>query len=140
MAARKKTATRKTAATGAAKKKTAPRKAATTPKRVTAIKEKSSRVVVLRELAERTDLSRKQVAAVLDELGVLIGRHVKKQAVGEFTLAGLLKIKVVNKPRRPARKGVPNPFRPGETMDVAAKPASRQVKILPLKKLKEMAG
>jgi hypothetical protein len=32
----------------------------------------------------------------------------------------------------------PNPFRPGETMDVAAKAASRKVKVLPLKKLKAM--
>ena len=51
---------------------------------------------------------------------------------------GLLKVKVVQTPARPARKGVPNPFRPGEIMDVAAKPARRKVKILPLKKLKAM--
>ena len=34
---------------------------------------------------------------------------------------------------------VQNPFRPGETMDVKAKPASTSVKVLPLKKLKDMA-
>jgi hypothetical protein len=34
---------------------------------------------------------------------------------------------------------VPNPFRPGELMDVAAKPATTRVKVLPLKKMKEMA-
>ena len=48
-------------------------------------------------------------------------------------------IKVVKKPAQGARKNVPNPFRPGETMDVKAKPASTSVKVLPLKKLKEMA-
>jgi hypothetical protein len=42
------------------------------------------------------------------------------------------------KPARKAQKGVPNPFRPGELMDVAAKPASIRVKALPLKKLKDM--
>jgi hypothetical protein len=56
-----------------------------------------------------------------------------------FTLPGLLKIKTVKKPARPARKGVPNPFKPGELMDVAAKPASVRVKITPLKKVKDMA-
>ncbi len=57
----------------------------------------------------------------------------------DFTLPGLLKIKTVKKPAQKARKGVPNPLRPGETMDVAAKPASTKVKVLPLKKLKDMA-
>ncbi len=77
---------------------------------------------------------------MLDELGVVIERHIKKRAVGEFTLPGLLKIKSVKKPARRARKNVPNPFKPGELMDVAAKPASVSVKITPLKKLKEMAN
>ena len=94
---------------------------------------------MLTELAERTELSRKQVGRVLDELSGLIERHIgKRSGVGLFTLPGLLKVKVVQTPARPARKGVPNPFRPGETMDVAAKPASRKVRILPLKKMKGM--
>ena len=41
-------------------------------------------------------------------------------------------------PAKPARKGVPNPFKPGELMDVAAKPASTKIKVRPLKNLKEM--
>ena len=89
------------------------------------------------EISENTDLSKKQVTAVLDELKDLIERHVKKGSTGEFTLPGLLKIKTVKKPARKARKGVPNPFRPGEVMDVAAKPASTKVKVLPLKALKD---
>jgi nucleoid DNA-binding protein len=93
---------------------------------------------IVAELAESTALSKKQVSQVLDELASLIERHVSKRGVGTFTLPGLLKVKVVQTPARPARKGVPNPFRPGEIMDVAAKPARRKVKILPLKKLKAM--
>jgi nucleoid DNA-binding protein len=93
---------------------------------------------ILAELTDSTDLSKKDVGRVLDEMAVLIERHITKRSVGTFTLPGLLKIKVVQTPARPARNGVPNPFRPGETMDVAAKPASRKVKILPLKKLKAM--
>ena len=94
---------------------------------------------LLAEISENTGLAKKDVAAVLDDLADQIDRHVKKGAVGQFTLPGLLKIKTVKKPARKAQKDVPNPFRPGETMDVAAKPASVQVKALALKKLKDMA-
>jgi len=93
---------------------------------------------VLVELAESTELSKKDVGRVLDALASLIERHLAKKSVGVFVLRGLLKVKVIQTPARPARKGVPNPFKPGETMDVAAKPARRKVKVLPLKKLKAM--
>lgn len=110
-----------------------------TVKKTTAITEKYTKTAILAEIAMNTELSRKQVDAVLNELGVIIERHIKKRGVGEFTLPGLLKIKAVKKPAQPARKNVPNPFKPGEVMDVAKKPASTRVKILPLKKLKEFA-
>lgn len=109
-------------------------------KKSTAVKKPMTKTQLTAEIAENTGLSKKDVAAVFDELGVAIERHVKKNAVGTFTLPGLLKIKTVKKPARKAKKGVPNPFRPGETMDVAAKPASTVVKVQPLKKLKDMAG
>ena len=107
--------------------------------KVTALKEAMTKTQLLEQVAENTGLSKKDVAAVLDELGVAIERHIKKRAVGEFTLPGLLKIKCVTRPVRPARKGVPNPFRPGELMDIPRKPATARVKVLPLKKLKEFA-
>jgi len=108
-------------------------------KKKPAIKEKYTKTAILSEIAENTELSRKQVASVFNELAELIERHVKKGGAGEFTLPGLLKIKTVKKPARKARKGVPNPFRPGELMDAAAKPASTRIKVLPLKGLKEFA-
>jgi len=108
-------------------------------KKNTALPKPMNKTQLLTEIAENTDLSKKDVASVLDELGVVINRHVKKRGVGSFTLPGLLKIKTVKKPARKAQKGVPNPFKPGELMDVAAKPASTAVKVLPLKALKEMA-
>ena len=58
---------------------------------------------------------------------------------GTFTIPGLIKIKTVKKAARPAKKNVPNPFKPGELMDVKAKPESIAVKCLALKKLKDMA-
>ena len=109
-------------------------------KKAPAIKEKYNKTQMLSEIAENTGLSRKQVSAVMDELSILVERHIKKRGCGEFTLPGLLKIVTKKKLAQKAKKGVPNPFRPGELMDVAAKPASIQVKIRPLKKLKEFAG
>ena len=106
-------------------------------KKKTAIKSRYTKTAILTEIAENTDLSKKQVSAVLDELSDLIERHIKKGGVGEFTMPGLLKIKTVKRPAKKAQKGVPNPFRPGETMYVAAKPASTRVKVLPLKGLKD---
>ncbi|WP_067514568.1 HU family DNA-binding protein [Endozoicomonas ascidiicola] len=108
-------------------------------KKAPAIKDKYTKTQMLSEISENTGLSRRQVNDVMDELGDLVERHIKKRGCGEFTLPGLLKIITKKKPAQKAKKGVPNPFRPGELMDVAAKPASIQVKVRPLKKLKEFA-
>lgn len=137
MVARKKAAaTRKTTA-----KKATPKRAATKAapaRKITAIKEKYTKTKLLNQIAENTELTRKQVQSVLDELTDLIEGHIKKRSVGEFALPGLLKITTVKKPAKKARKGI-NPFT-GEETTFKAKPASIQVKIRPLKKLKEMAS
>ena len=88
------------------------------------------------DIASKTDLSRKQVASVFDAMSNFIKTDLKSKGI--FTVPGLMKIKRITKPARPARKGVPNPFRPGEMMDVAAKPARKVVKVQPLKALKTM--
>ena len=67
----------------------------------------------------------------------LQGRSARR-ARSAFTLPGLCKIVVQHKPAQAAKKGVPNPFKPGELMDVAAKPAKNVVKVRALKKLKDM--
>ena len=121
------------------KSSAAKKKAAAKPRKSPAIQKKLTKTEILNEIATNTNLSKKEVSSVLDELSVVIERHIKKRAVGEFTLPGLLKIKSVVRPARPARKGVPNPFKPGELMDIARKPATTRVKVLPLKKLKEFA-
>lgn len=117
------------------------KKSAKTPaKKTTAIQEKYTKTAILSTISENTGLTKKEVSRVLDELTDLIERHIKKRSVGEFTLPGLLKIKTVKRPARPARKNVPNPFKPGEFMDIPKKPATTRVKVTPLKKLKEFAG
>ncbi len=87
-------------------------------------------------IAEKTELTRKQVAAVFDEMSLLIGKNLKRSGPQVFTIPGLAKIVVQRKPATKARKGV-NPFT-GEEIMIKAKPARNVVKIRPLKALKEM--
>ena len=117
-------------------KKAAPKKAPA-KKKATAIKEKMTKSQILNSISESTELSRKQVASVIDELESLIGRSIAKRGLGEFTIPGLMKITTVKKPAKRARKGI-NPFT-GEEQMFKAKPASIAVKVRPLKKLKEYA-
>jgi len=136
MATAKKKATKKKTA----KKKTAKKKVVAPAKNVKAIKNAYTKSALYAHISEDTGLARKDVAKVFESLGDVIEGHVKSRGAGEFKVPGLLKIKVNKKPATKARKNVPNPFRPGEFMDVAAKPARKVVKILPLKALKDMAA
>lgn len=102
----------------------------------TAIRTPLTKPQLLTTLAENTGVSKQDIAAVLDELSVLIHRHVKHRGAGQFTLPGLLKISAVKKPATKARKGR-NPFT-GEEMMFKAKPARMVVKVQPLKGLKSM--
>ena len=142
MAARKTAAKKKKAPAKkkAVAKKKAPARKKAVKKAVAApakpIKARYSKTQMVTHIAESTELSRKQVQAVMDELGGIIEGHISKKGCGDFVLPGLMKIVTVKKPARKARKGI-NPFTGEETM-FKAKPASIQVKIRPLKKMKEM--
>jgi nucleoid DNA-binding protein len=92
---------------------------------------------LLEALSAGSELTKKQVGQVLDVLGEVIETQLGKKGSGMFVLPGLLKITRVSKPARKAGKK-PNPFKPGEMMDVKARPAHNVVKVRPLKKLKEM--
>ena len=91
---------------------------------------------VYTKLAESTGLSKKQVAAVFDHLAELIKNDLGKKGPGQFVVPGLLKLKVRIKPATKAGQRL-NPFTK-QMMNVPAKPASRVVRALPLKSLKEM--
>jgi nucleoid DNA-binding protein len=106
-------------------------------KKTAALKERLSKTQILEQIAASTELSRKQVSAVLDSLTEVIGAHLDKKSVGEFVLPGLLKISTVKKPAVKARKGI-SPFTKEEVI-FKAKPASTVVKVRALKKLKDMA-
>jgi len=112
----------------AAKKKAAPKKAA--PKKAL------TKTQILSDLADATELTKKDVGAVFDALSDLIGKNVGRRGPGIFNVPGLMKIKVIRKPATKARKGI-NPFTGEETV-FKAKPARNVVKVLPLKGLKDM--
>lgn len=106
-------------------------------KKTTAIRDRYSKTQIISELAANSDLTRKQVNTLLAELATLVERHVKKRSVGEFVLAGLIKIHTVKRPAKKAYKGI-NPFTGNETT-FKARPASVAVKVHALKGLKDMA-
>jgi nucleoid DNA-binding protein len=136
--ARKKVSKKKVAKKKVAKRRVA--KKAAPAKSVKAISQGYTKSQLFARISEDTGLARKDIAAVFDSLNDVIEGHVKSRGAGEFKLPGLLKVKVNKKPATKARKNVPNPFRPGELMDVKAKPARKVVKVLPLKALKDMAA
>ncbi|MCH7592385.1 MAG: HU family DNA-binding protein [Planctomycetes bacterium] len=87
-------------------------------------------------LADSSDLTKRQIGAIFDELAGLIKKDLGKRGPGVFTVPGLMKIKVVRKPATKARRGI-NPFTKEEMM-FKAKPARNVVKVLALKGLKSM--
>jgi nucleoid DNA-binding protein len=91
---------------------------------------------VIGAIAEQTELTKKDVSAVFDELQTLIAKNLKKSGPGAFTIPGIAKVVVQRKPATKARKGV-NPFT-GEEIMIKAKPARNVVKLRPLKALKDM--
>merc|ERR1712151_1115078 len=71
--------------------------------------------------------------------GGLDGRSSRSvEKAGSFKIAGALNLKLKSKPATPARKGV-NPFTK-EPCVFKAKPASKTVRALPMKKFKELVN
>jgi nucleoid DNA-binding protein len=90
---------------------------------------------VIAEIAEHSELDKKSVGLVFDGLTNLIKKELRKPN-GEFVIPGLLKLRAVKKPARPAREGV-NPFTK-EKQTFAAKPAEKKVRATALKALKDL--
>ena len=92
---------------------------------------------ILNSLTESSGIAKKDVQAVLESLTGLISESVGKNGPGAFTIPGLCKIVVKDQPARPARQHVWVPL-VQEYRDIPAKPASKAVKVTPLKALKDM--
>ena len=95
-----------------------------------------SKSEVLNNLAAATNLSRKEVSAVLEALGADINKAIGKKGAGVYQIPGLCKIVRKQNPARPAREGT-DP-RTGEKVMFKPKPASTTVKVRALKSLKDM--
>ena len=100
------------------------------------VKKPPTKSEIYASISESTELTKKQVAAVVDALAAEIQKSLGKRGAGQFTIPGLCKITVQRKPATKERKGI-NPFTGEETV-FKAKPACNVVKIRPLKGLKDM--
>ncbi|MBM4108986.1 MAG: DNA-binding protein [Phycisphaerae bacterium] len=91
-------------------------------------------------LAEHNGLQRKQVAGMFETLGKVMAVDLAKPKADKpnsFVVPGMMKVNAIYKPPTKATTK-PNPFKPGEMMEVKAKPARTVIKIRPLKALKAM--
>ena len=91
---------------------------------------------ILAQISKDTGLAKKQVSDVFESLSGVVKKSLKGS--GLFTLPGLLKMKVVKKPATKAREGI-NPFTKEKVM-FKAKPASKKIRLLPLKSLKALVN
>ena len=78
-------------------------KASAPTRKIPAVKKPMTKTEILNELAQNTELTKKQVSSVFDELAIVIERHIKKRSPGKFVFPGLMKIEVKKKPATKAR-------------------------------------
>jgi DNA-binding protein HU-beta len=88
---------------------------------------------LIEKIAETTELTKKDVKGVLENLAMLGYKELKKNGV--FLVPGFAKFVVIKKPATKARKGT-NPFT-GEAMTFKAKPARKIVRARPVKAAKD---
>lgn len=94
-----------------------------------------TKAAIISELATRTQLTKKQVALVFDELQKLIKRELGRRGPGEFVIPDMLKLKVRKvEARKNAKVRIPS------TGEIIIKdiPASKKLRATPLKKLKDL--
>lgn len=97
-----------------------------------------SKAQIIAELAEKTELSKKDIQNVLSTMLDLIDRELGDHGPGEFVIPDILKLKVKHIAARKERSGI-DPFTKEERV-FPAKPASNKVRATPLKKLKDLVG
>ncbi len=90
---------------------------------------------IYQELMAKTGLARKDVVGVCNALTEVMAKSVKKH--GSFNYLGLLKLTLVKKPAIAGGKLVKNPFT-GEMVPQKPRPASRSVRVRPMKAMKDM--
>lgn len=88
---------------------------------------------LIENIANQSDLAKKDVKAMMEALAVIGYKELKKSGV--FMLPGFAKFVVIKKPATKARKGI-NPFN-GQEMMFKAKPARKVVRARPVKAAKD---
>ena len=107
-----------------AKAKAAPKKALT-------------KTALFADLAEKTELTKKQIELVFDELMQVIVQQLGPKGPGGFTLPGLFKLKAIKKAKVKGGEKKENKLVPGTFYITKDKPAHVKVTARPLKTLKE---
>lgn len=153
MAAKKKATKKRATKKAAAKKRPVAKKAASkkkASKKKSSSKKKASakpaggkspsKSEILNHIAAETDLSRKQVSAVLESFTEMVGDSLTKKKYGMFRMPGLFKISVKKVPAKKAGYFV-NPFdKEAPPAYREAKPASKRVRVVALKALKDIVN
>ena len=93
---------------------------------------------IIANIVATTQLSKKDVSAVVDALSEEIKKSFGKKGAKAFVLPGLIKIDLKQVKAQPAKKGVKNALT-GEIYDRPAKPAHKKIRVRALKALKELA-
>jgi len=106
-------------------------------KAATEKKKPLTKTEIITNIVAATELSKKDVAAVIDALADEIKKSFDKKGAKAFVLPGLIKIDLKEVKKQPAKKGVKNPLT-GEIYDRPAKPAHKKIRVRALKALKEM--
>jgi hypothetical protein len=113
------------------------KQAAKKPARIGPAHKPRSRSEVYGTIANHVGISKRDVAAVFDTMGQMIGADLSRSGPGQFSVPGMMRVLVQRKPATKASVR-PNPFKPGEMMTVKAKPARNVVKVRALKGLKTL--
>lgn len=104
-----------------------------------AIRNKQTKSQILSAVADETDLTRKQVQAVLQATKALAARHLVKNGSGEFTIPEIgVKLRRAQKAARKAGMAR-NPFT-GDMVHVEARPASLSVRATAMKAIKDVVA
>ena len=104
----------------------------------TAAEKPLSKTQLISNIADATELSKKDVDAVLEAFKAEVAKAVASAGPGQIQLPGLLKIVRQHRPAT-KKKQVRNPAT-GEMVWSGPKPARSVVKVRPLKALKDMVG
>ena len=99
-------------------------------------KKSMTKSAVLAELAGETELTKGKVGEVFDALTKMVHRELGKKGAGEFTIPGLVKVRLAKKKATKERMGR-NP-QTGQPQLIKAKPATTVVRARVLKSLKDV--